>query len=119
MDANAALENVLVARAHNVRRYSIGSAVELTCSTLFANVWRHLPFRPRSPSIVSDPLALWLVHRQYTDHECCTEMELITLLAAKFAEEQGAYRLLIVDSILALFRVDFSGRGELSERQQK
>ena len=25
----------------------------------------------------------------------------------------------IVDSIMALFRVDFSGRGELSERQQK
>jgi hypothetical protein len=47
------------------------------------------------------------------------EMELITLLAAKFAEEQGAFKLLIVDSILALFRVDFSGRGELSERQQK
>lgn len=25
----------------------------------------------------------------------------------------------IVDSIMALFRTDFSGRGELSERQQK
>jgi hypothetical protein len=25
----------------------------------------------------------------------------------------------VVDSIMALFRVDFSGRGELSERQQK
>lgn len=67
-------------------------------------------------------------------------MELITALAAKFAEEQGAYRLLvrrltfssscssrltrmsepqIVDSILALFRVDYAGRGELSDRQQK
>lgn len=36
----------------------------------------------------------------------CTEveMELITNLAARFAEEQGVYRLLIVDSILALFR---------------
>jgi meiotic recombination protein DMC1 len=41
------------------------------------------------------------------------------VLAAKFAEEQGAYKLLIIDSILALFRVDYSGRGELSERQQK
>jgi meiotic recombination protein DMC1 len=45
-------------------------------------------------------------------------MDLITILAAKFAEDP-AYRLLIVDSILALFRVDYSGRGELSERQQK
>jgi meiotic recombination protein DMC1 len=26
---------------------------------------------------------------------------------------------LIIDSIIALFRVEFSGRGELSERQQK
>jgi hypothetical protein len=25
----------------------------------------------------------------------------------------------IIDSIMALFRVDYSGRGELSERQQK
>lgn len=31
----------------------------------------------------------------------------------------GEYRLLIVDSICALFRTDFVGRGELSERQQK
>ncbi|POW14560.1 hypothetical protein PSHT_07359 [Puccinia striiformis] len=46
------------------------------------------------------------------------QMELIVHLAAKFAED-GTFRLLIVDSIMALFRVDFSGRGELSERQQK
>jgi len=32
-----------------------------------------------------------------------------------FIEE---YALLVVDSIMAPFRVDFSGRGELSERQQ-
>jgi meiotic recombination protein DMC1 len=38
------------------------------------------------------------------------------LLAAKMMEEQ--YSLLIIDSMMALFRVDFSGRGELSERQQ-
>lgn len=31
----------------------------------------------------------------------------------------GEYRLLIVDSIMNLFRTDYSGRGELSERQQK
>jgi meiotic recombination protein DMC1 len=29
------------------------------------------------------------------------------------------YRLLIIDSIMALFRVDYVGRGELNERQQK
>lgn len=31
---------------------------------------------------------------------------------------EDPFSLLIVDSIMALFRVDFSGRGELSERQQ-
>lgn len=46
-------------------------------------------------------------------------MELITLLAAKFAEENGRYRLLVVDSIISLFRTDYCGRGELGERQQK
>lgn len=32
---------------------------------------------------------------------------------------EETYRVLIIDSVTALFRVDFSGRGELSERQQK
>ena len=47
------------------------------------------------------------------------KMDLITFLAASFAEEKGVYRVLIVDSIIALFRTDYCGRGELSERQQK
>jgi len=46
------------------------------------------------------------------------QMELINECSMRFAEDKE-YRLLIVDSIMALFRVDFSGRGELSERQQK
>jgi meiotic recombination protein DMC1 len=45
------------------------------------------------------------------------QMDLITQIAAKMVEDQ--YRLLIVDSVMALFRVDYSGRGELAERQQK
>ncbi|RKF56428.1 Meiotic recombination protein dmc1 [Golovinomyces cichoracearum] len=47
-----------------------------------------------------------------------TEMqtELLEGLAANFATNQ--YRLLIIDSIMALYRTDFVGRGELSERQQ-
>ncbi|RKF60228.1 Meiotic recombination protein dmc1 [Erysiphe neolycopersici] len=47
-----------------------------------------------------------------------TEMqtELLESLAANFATNQ--YRLLIIDSIMALYRTDFVGRGELSERQQ-
>lgn len=43
-------------------------------------------------------------------------MELLEGLAGNFVS--GDYRLLIVDSIMALFRADFSGRAELSERQQ-
>ncbi|KAI4840091.1 meiotic recombination protein DMC1 [Plasmodium brasilianum] len=42
---------------------------------------------------------------------------LLAISAAKMCEEPFA--LLVVDSIISLFRVDFSGRGELSERQQK
>ncbi|KAH0903916.1 hypothetical protein HID58_043419, partial [Brassica napus] len=38
-------------------------------------------------------------------------------LAAKMSEEP--FKILIVDSIIALFRVDFTGRGELADRQQK
>lgn len=44
------------------------------------------------------------------------QTSLLTSCAAKMMEDQ--YSLLIVDSIMALFRVDYSGRGELSERQQ-
>uniref|UniRef100_A0A6P7FA47 Meiotic recombination protein DMC1/LIM15 homolog n=1 Tax=Diabrotica virgifera virgifera TaxID=50390 RepID=A0A6P7FA47_DIAVI len=40
-------------------------------------------------------------------------------VAAKFHEESGIFKLLIVDSIMALFRVDYSGRGEIADRQQK
>ncbi len=74
-------------------------------------------------------------------------MELLDFVAGKFHEEGGVFKLLvryekytflglrkwfyliswpwkinfpqIIDSIMALFRVDFSGRGELAERQQK
>ncbi|CAX45529.1 DNA double-strand-break repair and homologue-pairing meiosis protein (DMC1/RAD51 homologue), putative [Candida dubliniensis CD36] len=45
------------------------------------------------------------------------QIELVEQLGNELAE--GTFRLLIVDSIMACFRVDFSGRGELNERQQK
>ncbi|KAK3115918.1 hypothetical protein LTR53_004249 [Teratosphaeriaceae sp. CCFEE 6253] len=38
-------------------------------------------------------------------------------LAEQFVS--GQYRLLVIDSLMALFRTDYIGRGELSERQQK
>lgn len=55
-----------------------------------------------------------LVARAFT-HE--HQISLLTHVVAKMVEE--TYRVLIIDSVTALFRVDFSGRGELSERQQK
>lgn len=45
------------------------------------------------------------------------QMELIEALGEELSS--GDYRLIIVDSIMANFRVDYCGRGELNERQQK
>ena len=44
-------------------------------------------------------------------------MQLLVACAAKMVEEPFA--LIVVDSLMAPFRCDFSGRGELAERQQK
>lgn len=43
-------------------------------------------------------------------------MDLLEGLAANFATNE--YRLLIIDSVMNLYRTDYIGRGELSERQQ-
>jgi len=56
-----------------------------------------------------------LYARAYTSEQ---QMDLLEFVCAKFHEEPGIFKLLIVDSVMALFRVDFSGRGELAERQQ-
>ena len=53
--------------------------------------------------------------RAYTSDQ---QVEMMDYVAALFHQEPGIFKLLIVDSIMALFRVDYSGRGELSERQQ-
>lgn len=45
------------------------------------------------------------------------QLELLNTLSKEFIG--GDYRLLIIDSIMNCFRVDFCGRGELAERQQK
>ena len=56
-----------------------------------------------------------LYSRAYTSEQ---QTELLDFVCAKFYEEPGVFKLLVVDSVMALFRVDFSGRGELAERQQ-
>jgi meiotic recombination protein DMC1 len=55
-----------------------------------------------------------LVARAYTSEH---QSELLDHVAARMAQDRFA--LLIVDSATALFRVDFAGRGELADRQQK
>jgi hypothetical protein len=44
------------------------------------------------------------------------QAEQLEALCQNFATNE--YRLLIIDSVMALFRTDYSGRGELSDRQQ-
>eukprot|EP00737_Agarophyton_chilense_P004286 gb/GEZJ01005316.1/.p1 GENE.gb/GEZJ01005316.1/~~gb/GEZJ01005316.1/.p1 ORF type:complete len:189 (+),score=29.95 gb/GEZJ01005316.1/:1628-2194(+) len=55
-----------------------------------------------------------LVARAYTSEH---QYELLDHVAARMASERFA--LLVVDSATALFRVDFTGRGELASRQQR
>ncbi|KAI5452054.1 Meiotic recombination protein dmc1, variant 2 [Naganishia albida] len=46
------------------------------------------------------------------------QCDMLTELAQRFVDDRS-YKLLIVDSVMNLFRSDYTGRGELSERQQK
>ena len=78
-------------------------------------------FRPeRIPAIAErfgvdgDEILDNILYARAFTHE--QQMQLIQMAAAQMAEDQ--YRVLIIDSITALFRVDFTGRGELAERQQ-
>lgn len=79
-------------------------------------------FRPERVADISDRFDLnsddvldnILVARAYTTEH---QTELLGHVAARMAAERFA--LLIVDSATALFRVDFTGRGELATRQQK
>ena len=50
-------------------------------------------------------------------HNSEHQMELLKLAAAIMAQDR--YALMVVDSATALFRTDYTGRGELSERQMQ
>lgn len=54
--------------------------------------------------------------RQPSTNSTQHQYELLDVLAFNFCS--GEYRLLVIDSVMALFRTDYSGRGELAERQQ-
>ncbi|CAN1279854.1 Meiotic recombination protein DMC1 homolog [Linum perenne] len=55
----------------------------------------------------------------YIDTEGTFRPDRIVPIAERFGMDAGAVLDNIVDSVIALFRVDFTGRGELAERQQK
>eukprot|EP01039_Chlorochromonas_danica_P006180 gene6180-6815_t len=82
-------------------------------------------FRPERIESIADRFGLdaeqtldnIIICRVFSHEE---QMDAIKPIAGLLSDlEQGPFRLLIIDSIIALFRVEFSGRGELSERQQK
>lgn len=56
-----------------------------------------------------------VVARAYSHDQ---QMDMLKPMAAMIAEH-GPFRLVVIDSVISLFRVEFCGRGELSERQQK
>lgn len=78
-------------------------------------------FRPEKISKIAERFGLSgeavldniMYARAYTSEH---QYELLKVAAARMIEDR--FSLLILDSIMSLFRVDFSGRGELSERQQ-
>lgn len=58
-----------------------------------------------------------LICRVFSHEE---QMEAVKPIAALLADvDQGPFRLLIIDSVIALFRTEFTGRADLAERQQK
>ena len=61
---------------------------------------------------ISDLIALQV--RAYTSDQ---QMDVLVEAKALIATDQ--YRVLIIDSAMALFRVDYTGRGELADRQHK
>lgn len=82
-------------------------------------------FRPERIESIADRFGLdaestlenIIVSRVFNHDE---QMDIVKPIAALLSDaDQGPFRTLIVDSIISLFRVEFSGRGELSERQQK
>ena len=52
-------------------------------------------------------------------HSTDNQMEAVDKMKAQMEADESPYALVIIDSIMALYRVDYSGRGELSARQMK
>lgn len=57
-----------------------------------------------------------ILYARVHSHEA--QIELISEISKRIAEDDTQYRLVIIDSVTALFRSEFTGRGQLAERQQ-
>jgi len=58
---------------------------------------------------------LTLFNRVYTTDQ---QMQSINAVTERLVEDEDRYRVLIIDSVMSIFRSEFQGRGELAERQQ-
>lgn len=60
-----------------------------------------------------------VVVRVYNSDQQIEVLESVAAVIYEGIEQGNPFKLIVVDSVMALFRVDYHGRGELSERQQK
>lgn len=100
MDPSVALENVAYARAHNSEHQT--------------EVSFHVP----GPCLLYPPF--YLTDAQHTFISIYSppfNTQLLKMAAAIMSQDR--YALIVVDSATALYRTDYSGRGELSERQMQ
>ncbi|TAQ84185.1 hypothetical protein B7494_g7485 [Chlorociboria aeruginascens] len=103
----------------------IGKSPSFTTVTLLTSIDTEGTFRPEriaevaerfggqfTPHLRGQSLTTKMM-QELTSNEM--QMEMLENLAIQFATNE--YRLLIIDSVMALYRTDFVGRGELADRQ--
>lgn len=121
VDGNMVLENILC----GIHCPILCDFSNLTClqrgrSTASIRYQTNLIIILKSFNSSLDGTYQWMLskvcRRQGFPSTCDSQIRLFPL---KLYQANGWFTFQIVDSIMALFRVDFSGRGELSERQQK
>ena len=73
-------------------------------------------FRPGIPAaLLYPPRPVFFMRALNSEHQRSALMEMAGLLN----ENKGVIKLVIIDSIMALYRVDYQGRGELQKRQSE
>ena len=77
--------------------------------------WAHTCVLKTRQVLMVACIVLWI---NVTLRCCIPKANLMGDVGAILAQEAGIVRLLIIDSIMATFRTDYCGRGELAERQQ-